>query len=60
MNGGSYGTTNVAPNTATAITIATNQRLASRVELFAPGKLLYIAEDESREGGIACDWIDPK
>ncbi|KAL6725728.1 hypothetical protein Aduo_007762 [Ancylostoma duodenale] len=60
MNGGSYGTTNAAPNTATAITIATNQRLASRVELFAPGKLLYIAEDESREGGIACDWIDPK
>ncbi|EPB72470.1 triacylglycerol lipase [Ancylostoma ceylanicum] len=60
MNGGSYGTTNAPPNTATAVTISTNQRLASRVELFAPGKLLYIAEDESREDGVACDWIDPK
>ncbi|KAK6745436.1 hypothetical protein RB195_011892 [Necator americanus] len=60
INGGSYGTSAVAPNTATAVTISTNQRLASRVELFAPGKLLYIAEDESKEGGVACEWIDPK
>ncbi|KAK6013872.1 hypothetical protein OSTOST_20787, partial [Ostertagia ostertagi] len=58
---GTYGTAgNVAPNTATIVTMVTNERLASRVELFAPGKLLYIAEDESLEDGIASQWIDPK
>ncbi|KAK6060679.1 hypothetical protein COOONC_01656 [Cooperia oncophora] len=29
-------------------------------QLFAPGKLLYIAEDESLENGVSSQWIDPK
>ncbi|KAK6034343.1 triacylglycerol lipase [Cooperia oncophora] len=42
---GSYGAAGIeAPNTAIMVTMVTNERLASRVELFAPGKLLYIAE----------------
>ncbi|VDO56995.1 unnamed protein product [Haemonchus placei] len=58
---GSYGAAgSEAPTTATMITMVTNERLASRVELFAPGKLLYIAEDENLEGGVSSQWIDPK
>ncbi|PIO73155.1 hypothetical protein TELCIR_04879 [Teladorsagia circumcincta] len=58
---GSYGAAgNVAPNTAAIVTMVTEERLASRVELFAPGKLLYVAEDESLEEGITSQWIDPK
>ncbi|KAK6043395.1 hypothetical protein COOONC_19100 [Cooperia oncophora] len=59
---GSYGAAGIeAPNTAIMVTMVTNERLASRVEsLFAPGKLLYIAEDESLENGVSSQWIDPK
>ncbi|WKY03093.1 hypothetical protein Q1695_016414 [Nippostrongylus brasiliensis] len=58
---GLYGTTNNGNlPTAAAITMVTNERLASRVELFAPGKLLYISEDSDAEGGVSSEWIDAR